>query len=84
MCLNLPHTGSHLIAYEKTENEEKYRYIITVEWFLKEVNKERDTLAFKRKLNLGEAPVGIPYITGVSLTKFHVFCTVISYLSTLM
>lgn len=69
--LDIPFSGAHLTPVQKAANKETATVRVTVEWMYKEVKLYWTTVDFKRKMRIGEAPVGLLYVSAMLLTNFR-------------
>lgn len=69
--LDVPFSGSNLTPAQKSANCATAAVRVTVEWMYKEVKLYWSTVDFKRKMRIGEAPVGLLYIAAMLLTNFR-------------
>jgi nuclease HARBI1 len=69
--MEVPYQGSNLPEEQKYLNKAMSASRITVEWIFKEVKQYWSTMDYKRKLRVGECPVGALYIAAMLLTNFR-------------
>ena len=71
LYMEVPYQGSNLSEEQKSLNKAMAASRITVEWIFKEVKQYWSTMDYKRKLRVGEFPVGALYIAAMLLTNFR-------------
>jgi hypothetical protein len=69
--MKVPYQGSNLSEEQKYLNKAISASQIAVEWIFKEVKQCWTTMDYKRKLPVGECPVGGLYIAAMLLTNFR-------------
>jgi nuclease HARBI1 len=69
--MEVPYQGSNLSEEQKSLNKAMSAIRITVEWIFKEVKQYWSTMDYKRKLRVGEFPVGALYIAAMLLTNLR-------------
>ena len=72
--MEVPIEGSNITADEKVCNKSMSKCRITVEWLFKEIKIQWTALDFKRKMKVGESPVGSLYLAGMLLSNCRNCC----------
>lgn len=69
--MEVPFTGAALNDNQAAFNKAMALARVTVEWMFKEIKQYWTTVDFKRKMKVGEAPVGKMYLCAILLTNFR-------------
>lgn len=69
--MDVPFSSANLTPAQRAANMSTASVRVTVEWMYKEVKLYWSTVDFKRKMRIGEGPVGLLYIAAMMLTNFR-------------
>ena len=72
--MEVPIERSNITADEEVCNKSMRKCRITVEWLFKEIKIQWTALDFKRKMKIGESPVGSMYLAEILLRNCRNCC----------